>query len=74
MCTPACVPTVWASCLRKVHPILFLQEKTPYSCKINQRIDLGLLSLTKIKQKNNSVHKAKHKKPLTQLCKDERKM
>lgn len=30
----ACVPTAWEGCLRKVHPILLLQEKSPYSCKI----------------------------------------
>lgn len=47
----ACVSTVRASCLRKVHPILFLQERSPYSCKIKQRIDLGLLLLYKHKNK-----------------------
>lgn len=30
----ACVPTAWEGCLRKVDPILLLQEKPPYSCKI----------------------------------------
>lgn len=30
----ACVPTAWEGCLRKVHPILLSQEKSPYSCKI----------------------------------------
>lgn len=30
----ACLPTAWEGCLRKVHPILLLQEKSPYYCKI----------------------------------------
>lgn len=49
--TRACVSTVWASCLRKAHPILFLQEKSPYACKVKERIDLGLLLLYKHKNK-----------------------
>lgn len=49
--TRACVSTVWESCLRKAHPILFLQEKSPYACKVKERIDLGLLLLYKHKNK-----------------------
>lgn len=30
----ACVLTAWEGCLRKAHPILLLQEKSPYSCTI----------------------------------------
>lgn len=45
LCVCACVPTAWEGCLRKVHPILLLQEKSPYSCKIiaNNSLKIGHL-------------------------------